>query len=285
MCGIAGAFGADALERTARLSQAIRHRGPDDEGSVPLVSLGDCACGAFGHRRLAIIDLSSGGHQPMATRDGRLTIVFNGEIYNYRELRDELRREGITFHSDSDTEVILEGWCRQGPAFLGRLRGMFALALWDTRTGRGRLARDPFGIKPLYNAQVGGSVLFASEVRAILETGLVPRRLSHDAIAAYLATGSVAEPLTAVEGIRALPAGTMAEVRIHAQGASLAAPVSYGRPILEPARWLEGDFASAARMVREALRDSVAHHLIADVPVGLFLSVGIDSSDVVALAS
>ena len=285
MCGIAGAFGADAVARSDRLTSAISHRGPDDAGHAPLADLSDCACGAFGHRRLAIIDLSPGGHQPMATPDGRLTIVFNGEIYNYRELKAELQREGVEFRTGSDTEVILAGWCRQGAAFLGRLRGMFALALWDARARRGWLARDPFGIKPLFYTQAGGSVLFASEIRALLSSGVVPRRLSRDAIATYLATGSVTEPLTAIEGIHALPAGTMAEIRLHAHGASLAAPVQFGRPILEPARTLEGDFTTAARMVRDALRDSVAHHLVADVPVGLFLSGGIDSSAVVALAS
>ena len=287
MCGIAGGFGREPLERdVVAMLGALAHRGPDGEGSVSLVNRGREPCGAFGHRRLAIIDLSPTGAQPMASADGRLTITYNGEIYNYRELRRELAAEGAGFRGTSDTEVLLVGWQRHGPSFVRCLRGMFAFALWDRDLGRGYLARDGFGIKPLYVAGVDASLLFASEVRALLETGRLRAALSWAGVRSFLATGSVAEPETIVEGVRAIAPGVLYEVT-----------PGRGRPCLIPRETFDGraampevtrvhdDPEEAASAVRAALRAAVARHLVADVPVALFLSGGIDSSAVVAVAS
>ncbi|HEX8430031.1 MAG TPA: asparagine synthase (glutamine-hydrolyzing) [Longimicrobium sp.] len=282
MCGIAGALGGrDAAEVAARMGSLILHRGPDGSALVRLRGADGGERGAFAHARLAIIDPTPAGDQPMTTADGRHTLVFNGEIYNHHALRDRLRAEGESFTSGSDTEVLLRGLVRHGVAFLRELRGMFALALWDRDEECATLARDPFGIKPLYLAEAGGLV-FASEVRAILASGRVPRTLSPRAVASYLASGSVAEPLTVVEGIRSLPPGTA--VRVSARGGVFVSePEAY--TVAAPRSSPERDPARAAARVRAALRDSVEHHMVADVPVAFFLSGGIDSSAVVALAA
>ena len=285
MCGIAGAFGrvrdAAAVER---MSARIAHRGPDDVGDAPLA--GGEGAGAFAHRRLAILDLSPCGHQPMASPDGRLIMVFNGEIYNFRALKAELEAEGDRFKGGSDTEVILAGWARYGPAYLERLRGMFALVLWDRQAGRGWLARDRFGIKPLYVAESSGAVLFASETRALLASGMVDATLSRSAVAQYLEAGSVTEPHTLFRAVRSLPAGSVTEVTLRGDRATLGPSRIFARA-LEPAPESEvaRDAAAAARLVREALRDSVEHHLVSDVTVAMFLSGGIDSSALVAVAA
>ena len=290
MCGLAGAFGLggrDEVRRVAvrRMVAALCHRGPDDEGLLELGVGGRWSAGTLGHRRLSILDLSSSGHQPMLHASGRLTIVFNGEIYNYRALRQELIAEGAAFASESDTEVLLEGWARHGESFLPRLRGMFAFAIWDGAAGRAYLVRDRFGIKPLYVAETANGLLFASELRAILETGLVERTLEPAAIAGYLAQGSVPEPLTAVRGVRALPAGTVTTVDVADGTGRISKPKPFATMFAAPAQPPERDPRVAARIVSDALADSVAHHLVSDVPVALFLSGGIDSSAVVAFAS
>ena len=286
MCGIVGAFGRRGTpEVVARMSDSLPHRGPDDCGLTGLAGGTSGASGGFGHRRLAIIDLSASGHQPMLSGDGRWSIVFNGEIYNYRALRAELEEEGVRFRGGSDTEVILEGCIRYGPSFLRRLRGMYALAIWDQADSRAWLARDPFGIKPLYLAQREGTVLFASEVRALLGSGLVEPLLDRSVIAAYLQLGSVPEPHAIVAGVSSLPAGTVIEVRVSDGIAQAGAPSQHLPPFHAPDDARITTPAEAYSSVRAALRDSVAHHLIADVPVGMFLSGGIDSSAVVALAA
>ena len=284
MCGIGGIFGRAPVAREAMIA-ALRHRGPDAEGASALVSAAGASGGTFVHCRLAILDLSSASNQPIVSADGRYSMVFNGEIYNFRALREELIRDGASLRTQGDTEVLLEGWARHGHSWLARLRGMFALAIWDARLAKGYLARDAFGIKPMFVARVAEGVVFASELRAVLASGLVPRRLSREGVASYLATGSVTEPLSIVEGVEQLPAGTIAEVvGLHGR-LVLGAPTTFDDPILSPARELERDPERAAALVRDALRESVRHHLVSDVPVGLFLSGGIDSSIVVALAS
>jgi asparagine synthase (glutamine-hydrolysing) len=285
MCGIAGALGVGDTRRiVSRMTHAVRHRGPDDEGTLAVVDAGGDPVGSFGHRRLSILDLSAAGHQPMVSEDGRFALTFNGEIYNYRVLREDLLRDGLRFRSVSDTEVLLRGLARHGSAFVPRLRGMFAFALWDRERGTALLARDAFGIKPLYFFERGGLVLFASEVRSLLASGVVPRVLDSTAVRSYLATGAVTEPLTIVEGVRCLPAGTVAEVVVRAGRAALEAPRAYATPL--PAG--DGHVRSrdeATRLVQTALRESVALHLVSDVPVGIFLSGGLDSSAVAAMAS
>ncbi|HEV2733539.1 MAG TPA: asparagine synthase (glutamine-hydrolyzing) [Longimicrobiaceae bacterium] len=285
MCGIAGAFGPGRTgDPVARMAGALSHRGPDDSGFAELRAPGGARGGTLVHRRLSILDLSSAGHQPMRTPDGRYTLVYNGEIYNFQALRAELEAEGERFASHSDSEVLLLGWARHGRAFLPRLRGMFAFAVWDERTGTGALVRDPFGIKPLYLAEAGGALLFASEVRAVLASGLVPRVLSAGGVRSFLATGSVAEPFTAVEGVTALPAGTVLEVSVRDGRLRAGHPEAYGPDPLAGGH-APLDRRRAPGAVREALREAVAHHLVSDVPVGFFLSGGIDSSAVVALAA
>ncbi|MFL5578376.1 MAG: asparagine synthase (glutamine-hydrolyzing) [Gemmatimonadaceae bacterium] len=286
MCGIVGAFGVrDADAVVGRMSGALAHRGPDDAGVEVVRDARGAPLGALGHRRLAILDLSAAGHQPMGSAAGHLRIVFNGEIYNYRALRAELEREGARFRSGSDTEVILEGWARHGTAFLPRMRGMYAFALWDARAQAGHLVRDPFGIKPLYASLTGGAVLFASELRALVASGQVNPALDPSAVHGYLRWGSVPEPLTMLRDVRPVPAGTV--VRFAAAGGrvSVAEPEPFASPVTAASQHPVEDPAEAAALVREALRDSVRHHLVSDVPVALFLSGGVDSSAVVALAA
>lgn len=277
MCGIAGILsqnallGDDSLALPAMLS-ALRHRGPDDSGRF----LSPSGQAALAHARLAILDLSPAGHQPMSTPDGRFTIVFNGEIYNYRELREALQKDGVVFRSNSDTEVVLRAYGAYGAECVAKLRGMFSFAVWDERERTCLLARDPFGIKPLYFHEANGQLVFASEVRALLASGLVRRELDPQGLHGYFRTGSVPEPRTLLRGVRGLEAGHLAIWQV-------------GR--LQTRRYWElrfqpeaGAAPEALRTVRQALLDSVAHHFISDVPVGVFLSGGIDSTALVGLA-
>ncbi|THD35445.1 MAG: asparagine synthase (glutamine-hydrolyzing) [Sphingomonas sp.] len=279
MCGIAGfhahAAAARAVSRDTLIAMRDRMaaRGPDGSG----LWIAEDGRTGFGHRRLSIIDLSEGGHQPMATPDGRLTIVFNGEIYNYRALRDALTAAGVAFASDSDTEVMLHLYARDGAAMLGKLRGMFALAIWDARDRSLLLARDPLGIKPLYYSDTGGALTFASQVKALLVDPGVSREPSPAGLAGFHLTGSVPEPFTAWRAIKALPAGSW--LRVDAAGVS--APVRYANVAQILADGRAADPASVD--VAGALRDSVAHHLVADVEVGAFLSGGVDSAALIGL--
>src|SRR5713101_5681000 len=208
MCGIAGIIASETpaaeVEATLRrMEESLRHRGPDDQG---IVMLPNCT-GGFVNTRLAILDLSSAGHQPMATPDGRFHITFNGEIYNFRELRDDLIAAGVEFKSHSDTEVILRLYEREGPRSVNKLLGMFAIAIWDSKERSCFLARDPLGIKPLYYSAFPRDLAFASELRTLIKSEPVAHRISAESLYGYFRHGTVPEPLTLIEGIRRLPAG------------------------------------------------------------------------------
>lgn len=220
----------------------------------------------------------------MLSADSRYCITYNGEIFNFPELRIELQREGAVFRSHCDTEAILLGWMLHGARFLSRLRGMFAFVLWDKERGLGYLVRDAFGIKPLYVARAGASVLFASEVRALIASGAVERVLSAEGLSSFLHTGSVAEPYTIVEGISAIQPGAVVEVSFRGDIPVLGDPQVFADAF--PGETEEvTSISQSAFQLRNALRDSVRHHLLSDVPVAMFLSGGLDSSALVGVAS
>jgi len=275
MCGIAGQFnyrsGAPAVEvRLGQMCDLLAHRGPDGSGTWAAGPVG------LGHRRLSIIDLSDAGRQPMSSPDGALVIVFNGEIYNFRELRRELAADGYTFRTKTDTEAILAAYDKYGPDCVRRLEGMFAFALWDARTRRLMLARDRAGKKPLYYWDHPNGLSFASEPKAFLADPAFPRRVNPEALAAYLALQYVPAPLSAFEEVHKLPPAHYALV--DASGMTL---TRYWRlPYVPKVRLSEAD---AVEGLREHLRAAVRKRLVSDVPLGAFLSGGIDSSLVVAL--
>jgi asparagine synthase (glutamine-hydrolysing) len=283
MCGIAGAIGRiepEVIRAVQCASNAQRHRGPDDDGSWQSGEVG--ADGAmFAFRRLAIIDLSADAHQPMIDGATGNVIIFNGEIYNFQELRRELEALGAIFKSHSDTEVILKAYAQWGVAAISRLRGMFALAIWDARERRVLLARDRVGIKPLYVFTLDrpgdrATLLFASELRSLLATGLVPRRLNPAAVGSYIWNGFVIGPETIIEGVRLLPAGTIALVKPRSGKCELHR--YWNLPDEKPSR-------DGAERLRHELHTAIRQHLISDVPLGVFLSGGVDSSAVSALAA
>jgi asparagine synthase (glutamine-hydrolysing) len=269
---------------------ALVHRGPDEDGLLVAPSA------ALGMRRLSIIDLP-GGHQPVFNEKGDVAVVFNGEIYNFPQLRKTLEARGHAFRTHSDTEVIVHAYEEWGEKCLRELRGMFAIAIWDARScgtsgeavrrARIFLARDRLGIKPLYYAATGSALLFSSEVRSILASGRLQARLSPDSLEAYLTFGSVSEPSTIVEGIFSIPPG-------HSLSFSADAPPQ--KPSPQP-YWVFSDAAlqqdgpkpknirEGAKLLRPLLEETVRDHLVADVPLGVFLSSGLDSTSLVALAS
>jgi len=274
MCGIAGIFYRDrsrpaSLEEVQAMAAVLRHRGPDAAGAWVDGPVG------LGHRRLRIIDLEGGG-QPMVSEDGRTAVVFNGEIYNFRELRAELRAAGHRFAGQSDTEVLLHAYEQLGARCVERLRGMFAFAVWDGRTRRLFLARDRVGIKPLYYSWDGERFLFGSELKAILQHPAVARALDPFALDEYLTYLYVPAPRTIFRGVAKLRPGHTLTV-----SAAGIADREYWDLTFEP-RTAPGRPDSAARLL-EALRDAVRAHLVSDVPLGAFLSGGVDSSAVVAL--
>src|SRR5579875_2951721 len=256
------------------MNAALWHRGPDGGG----IHLDGPA--ALAARRLAIIDLA-GGDQPMLTADGELCVVQNGEILNHLELRAELERQGVRFRTRCDTEVLLHLYRREGPGFVSRLRGMFALALWDRGAGRLLLARDRFGIKPLYYAVGSGRLSFASELKALLRQPELSREVDGDALHAYLAFNSIPAPLTIFRAVRKLPPGHL--LSCEAAGVKLS---RFARPAPAPAERVRREpAATLAEELRARLQDSVRAHLLADVPVGVLLSGGVDSSLLTALAA
>lgn len=281
MCGIYGYVGEEASlaspEALEKAIAALWHRGPDDRGTFR-EALGGRVVG-LAHTRLAIIDLSPGGHQPMATEDGRYTLIYNGEIYNHASLRGELSSLGERFHGSSDTEVLLKAYARWGKGCLERLRGMFAFAVWDRDEQRLFLARDRLGIKPLYYVERGRGLAFASEVRTLLATSAAAPRLSAPAVASYFAFGAVSAPGAILEGVRSLAPGHFLE--LDARG-KLRLERYWELP-LEPSPG--ATFLDEVQQIQPILQDAVRLRLIADVPVGVFLSGGIDSSVLAALAS
>ena len=260
MCGINGILrltdAAPAIDRDEllRTRDAMAARGPDGAG----VWISGDGRVALASRRLAILDLSEAGAQPMASADGRFQLVLNGEIYNFPELRRELEGEGVRFRSRSDTEVVLALYARQGAAMLGRLRGMYALAIWDDREKSLLLARDPLGIKPLYLCEEGGCLRFASQVKALAAGGGVSRQVDLGGLAGFLLWGSVPEPLTIRRAVRALPAGHHLLARDGSAG--------------EPRLHAPAAVSPLAMTPEAAVEDSVVAHLVSDVPVAVFLS-------------
>jgi len=286
MCGINGiyAYAADApvIERAEllRTRDAMRARGPDGAGSWYSAD----GRTALGHRRLAIIDLSELAAQPMSTSDGRYTVTFNGEIYNYPELRQELIQLGVNFRSHSDTEVLLHLYRREGVDMLRRLRGMFAFAIWDAEKQELFLARDPYGIKPLYYSDDGRTFRFASQVKALLAGGALSDQLDPAGVVGFFLWGSVPEPHTLYEGVRILPAGTYMSVRAGIRNepkTHWTLPDAIARATAAAEAIPAG---SEKEYVRTALVDSIRAHMVSDVPVGAFLSAGLDSSTLVGLA-
>lgn len=277
MCGIVGLMYADPARHCSRevvtkMRDTFVYRGPDDAGLYLDGPVG------LGHRRLSIIDLG-GGHQPMSIENGAFWIVFNGEIYNYRSLREELIRKGRRFQTQSDTEVILHLYAERGEACVHALNGMFAFAVWDTRRRTLFLARDRMGVKPLYYAVTPEAFLFASEIKAILSSGLTPARCRSEALGEYLLFRHVAGPETLFAGVMNLPPGctlTLCDGKSHVTRYWSLRPAA-DRPAIT--------YEEAKNTLTELLENSVKLRLISDVPVGTFCSGGVDSSLVTALAS
>lgn len=278
MCGIFGLVSgrerASGIDASA-VQHAMRHRGPDAYGSF-LDDRGETAC-LFVHTRLAILDLSEAGTQPMSTLDGRFTINYNGELYNFRELRAELEARGVTFRSHCDTEVVLAAYAAWGETCVERFNGIFAFGIWDSRERSLFVARDHLGVKPLYYTTTSKSFAFASEVRTLLASGAAERRLSRDGLQSFLTFGSVVDPTTILANVFSLDAGHRAT---YVRG-ELRVDRYWSLPEGNETR----DLREAVARIRHLLHAGIRRQLLADVPVGAFLSGGIDSSAVVAAAS
>lgn len=274
MCGIVGLYrwaeDPEVVRTHVRtMCRAIVHRGPDDEGLFAQESIG------LGMRRLSIIDVG-GGHQPMDNEDGTVTVVFNGEIYNFHALRDELERRGHRFKTNSDTEVIVHTYEEDGPDCVKHFNGMFAFAVWDHRRQRLFLARDRMGIKPLYYVQLGGKLAFASEVKALLALPEVSRVLDMESAARYFRLGFVPAPGTLFQGVRKLPAGWS----LTAEKGRVDPHRYWDWEFKQPtANW---SFEESRDRLRDVLRVAVVDQMVSDVPLGAFLSGGVDSTGIVA---
>lgn len=272
MCGITGFVGLNDKARIRRMTSAIEHRGPDDYGYFSDKGV------ELGNRRLAIIDLSKRGHQPMSNEEGNITITYNGEIYNFKELREDLEYKGYRFKSDTDTEVILKSYEENGEACVQKLNGMFAFAIWDARKGKRQLflARDRIGIKPLYYIYDGKKLIFASEIKALLEFG-IRREVDTRALSNYLTYTYTPGPLTMLKGVKKLLPGHSMTYKNGRIGIK-----QYWDFNFNPEKGGEEYYS---KLLLKTLKESVKRHLIADVPVGHFLSGGIDSSSILAMIS
>lgn len=285
MCGIAGLISESPEARINSMLKSIEHRGRDDEGVWTSPAINDAhqkVC--FGHRRLSIIDTSSAGHQPMLSADGRFVVMLNGEIYNYRDLREQLTSRGYQFRTHTDTEVLITAWAEWGEGCLARLNGMFAFALWDDRERALFLVRDHVGIKPLYYSYQetdgeGGqpSLAFASEIKSILATGLVKPELDHESLHQFLTFLWAPDPNTLFKGIKTVPPGHLLEWRAGELSLRQWWDISFDE--------IESGKSEAwwQEQVLETLDRVVKLEMVADVPLGSFLSGGIDSSSIVAL--
>ncbi|MBN8703765.1 MAG: asparagine synthase (glutamine-hydrolyzing) [Bacteroidetes bacterium] len=278
MCGINGIVG---LDNTSLLTQtitamnfAIKHRGPDDNGVWTEGAIG------FGHTRLSIIDLSSLGHQPMFSNDRKLVLVYNGELYNFKELKSELQ-SSYAFKTNSDTEVILAAYQKWGVDCLKRFDGMFAFALYDYNDNQVIVARDRLGVKPLYYNYSNSTLLFSSEMRAILKSNLVKRKIYKPALATYLRYQTVYSPDTIIEGVKILPAGHFMVFK----NATLQVTKYWDVTTIDTSSCKGKSYDDITTDIRKLLFDSVEKRLVADVPFGAFLSGGIDSSAIVAIMS
>lgn len=286
MCGIAGiltAGNADIRSVVAAMTGRMIHRGPDDSGCEQIhvrSRAGSPLRLGLGFRRLAIQDLSPAGHQPMSDPTSGNWLVFNGELYNFQRLRRDLEAEGAVFRGRSDTEVLLRALTLRGEKALEQVEGMFALAFFDNAGQRLLLARDPLGIKPLYVADVASGIVFASEIRALLASGVVPDTVDANGMASMLAYGAPQDPLTIHAAIRSFPAGHYQWINSDDRG-QCPSPICYWR---FPSQCIDCGIETATDLVRDALTAAVASHAVADVPVGVFLSAGIDSSILALLA-
>ncbi len=278
MCGLAGIFHADGAPASARLLDdmvaQLDHRGPDGSGTWTEGPIG------LAHRRLAIIDLSPRSAQPMRSPDGRYVLVYNGEVYNFRELRAELQAEGHAFHTSGDTEVVLKAWCAWGTAAVERFNGMFALAIWDSAQHKLHLARDRYGVKPLYYTVRGDAVLFASEVKALLRHPTVERRVCTEALHQYFTFQNVFSDHTLFEGVHLLPPASLVTLEL-------------GKARVEPRRWWDYDLQpddtldeqTCTEELTRLFEQAVNRQLVADTGVGAYLSGGIDSGSITCVAA
>jgi asparagine synthase (glutamine-hydrolysing) len=277
MCGIAGIIGSSSPEALKAMLAAMIHRGPDDEGTYSDHFL------SMGMRRLAIIDLSEKGHQPMSTADQSIWIVYNGEMYNFKEEREILISSGYHFASETDTEVVLKMYLHYGESFLNRMEGMFALCIYDKRQGKGNekilLARDHLGIKPLLYTMQNKQLIFASELKSIMKSGLVPAELDHESVSLLTIYGVVPQPYTILKNVKMLMPGHLlvwqnSKIKIR----------RYWSPGLKRVKGLYNtDYHEQVEKFTRLMRQTVRKHMVSDVPLGAFLSGGLDSSLLVAL--
>ncbi len=281
MCGIGGLITDGTLfcgvsQHLEKLQESLAHRGPDDAGQW----VDDIGVVGLVQTRLAILDLSEAGHQPMTSLDGRYTIVFNGEIYNFQSLREDLITIGYVFRSHTDTEVLLALYAEYGEEMVSRLAGMFAFAIVDSQLRTVFFARGPMGIKPLYLMHFENGLAFSSEFSALLKLNLISKEINVQSLQQYLLFGSVQDPLTPIQGITSLPAGHTLTWEIGIRGSEQPKPKCYWQ-LHHPNTLVPKDKAIA--VAREAIEESVSRHLVSDVPIGVFLSGGIDSTALVAV--